>query len=47
MLQASFVLFVIGQNDRSESIIEEVKAYTDSKLGRIDCRVYPFDYLGI
>ena len=40
----SFVLFVIGQNNRSESILEEAKAYTESKLGKIDCKVYPFDY---
>lgn len=39
----SFVLFVIGKNDRSESIVEEANAYTESKLGKIDCRVYPFD----
>ncbi len=39
----SFVLYVIGQNNRSESIVEEAKAYTESKLGKIDCRVYPFD----
>ncbi len=39
----SFILYVIGENSRSEAIVEEAKAYTDSKLGRIDCRVYPFD----
>ena len=39
----SFILYVIGENSRSEAIAEEAKAYTESKLGRIDCRVYPFD----
>ncbi|MBQ9415902.1 MAG: hypothetical protein IJU20_03555 [Clostridia bacterium] len=39
----SFILFVIGQNSRSEAIVEEARAYTESKQGRIECRVYPFD----
>lgn len=40
----SFELYVIGENDRSKSIEEEAQAYTESKLGRITCKVYPFNY---
>ena len=40
----SFELYIIGENDRSKSIVEEVNAYSASKLGKIDCKVYPFDF---
>lgn len=39
----SIVLYVIGENDRSASIEEEVKAYNESGLCKIDLRVFPFD----
>ena len=42
-LTNSFILYVIGENSRSAAIEEEARAYTESKLGRIDCRVFPFD----
>ena len=40
----AFSLFVIGENEKSQSIIDEVNAYKESKQGRIDVKTYPFDF---
>lgn len=42
--QNSIVLYIIGENDKSQSVIEECKAYTEAGLGKIECRVYPFRF---
>lgn len=40
----TFSLFVIGKNSRTDSIIDEVNAYKESKQGKIDLKIYPFDF---
>ena len=40
----NFILHIIGENDRTKSIVDEVQAYNDSKIGKINIKVYPFDF---
>nr|MCR5350179.1 NAD-binding protein [Acholeplasmatales bacterium] len=40
----SFTLYVIGDNDRSESILDVCNTHNLKNEGKIDCKIYPIDY---
>jgi len=44
LLKNSFTLFVIGDNDRTHSIMEVCNNHNNLKDGRIKCNIYPIDY---
>ena len=43
LITNNFSLYIIGENERTTSILEEVSGYTKVAKGRIDVKVYPFD----
>ena len=44
LLKNNFTLFVIGDNERSNSILDVCDNHNKVKDGRIKCKVYPMDY---